>query len=54
MTASSYNHGVSESRVYNADNTLASITFTGAATGDLSDDWDANKNETSETILAEQ
>ncbi len=50
ITASSYNNGVSESRAYNTDNTLASISFTGAAIGDLSYGWDANKNQTSETI----
>jgi len=42
MTASSYNNGVSESRAYNTDNTLASISFTGAAIGDLSYRWDGN------------
>jgi RHS repeat-associated protein len=41
---------VSESRAYNTDNTLASISFTGAAIGDLSYGWDANKNKTSEAI----
>jgi len=50
MTASSYNNGGSESRAYNTDNTLASISFTGAAIGDLSYGWDANKNQTFETI----
>lgn len=50
MTSSSYNNGVSESRTYNADNTLAGISHTGAAIGDLTYGWDANKNKTSESI----
>jgi len=50
MTSSSYNNGVSESRTYNDDNTLASINYTGAAIGNLSYTWDANKNKMSETI----
>lgn len=45
-----YNNGVSETRAYNTDNTLASISFTGADIGDLAYGWDANKNKTSETI----
>jgi hypothetical protein len=35
MTSSSYHNGVSESRTYNDDNTVASISFTGAAIGNL-------------------
>ena len=50
MTSSSYNNGVSESRTYNDDNTVASISFTGAAIGNLGYTWDANLNKTSETI----
>jgi len=50
MTSSSYNNGISESRTYNDDNTLASINYTGAAIGNLSYTWDANKNKMSETI----
>jgi RHS repeat-associated protein len=50
MVSSSYNNGVSESRTYNDDNTLASIIYTGAAIGNLSYTWDANKNKMSETI----
>jgi len=50
MTSSAYHNGVSESRAYNADNTLAGIQFNGAPVGDLSYTWDANKNKTSEDI----
>ena len=50
MLTSSYNNGVSETRAYNNDNTLASISFSGAPIGDLSYSWDANKNKTSESI----
>jgi RHS repeat-associated protein len=50
MTSSSYHNGVSESRTYNNDNTVASISFTGAAIGNLGYTWDANLNKTSETI----
>jgi RHS repeat-associated protein len=46
----SYNNGVSETRAYNNDNTLASISFSGASIGNLSYGWDANKNKTSEGI----
>ena len=34
----------------NNDNTLSSITFTGAPIGDLTYGWDDNKNKTSEDI----
>ena len=50
MLTSTYNNGVVETRSYNNDNTLASISYTGAAIGNLSYGWDANKNKTSETI----
>ncbi|GAB5406686.1 MAG: hypothetical protein Aurels2KO_49170 [Aureliella sp.] len=50
MTGSSYNNGVSESRSYNSDNTLASISYSGASIGNLSYSWDDNKNKTAETI----
>jgi RHS repeat-associated protein len=50
MLTSSYNNGVGETRAYNNDNTLASINFSGAAIGNLSYNWDANKNKTSEGI----
>ena len=50
MTSSSYHNGVSESRTYNSDNTVASISFTVAAIGNLAYTWDANLNKTSETI----
>jgi hypothetical protein len=50
MTSSSYNNGVSESRTYNDDNTLAGISFTGASIGNLTYGWDENKNKTSESI----
>ena len=36
LTSSSYNDGVGETRSYNDDNTLASISYSGAAIGDLS------------------
>jgi len=39
-----------ETRSYNDDNTLASISYSGAAIGDLSYTWDANQNKTSESI----
>ncbi len=44
MTSSTYNNGVSETRAYNTDNTLASINFAGASIGNLTYGWDANKN----------
>jgi len=50
MLTSAYNNGVSETRAYNNDNTLASINFTGAPIDNLSYNWDANKNKTSEGI----
>ena len=50
MTSSSYNNGVSESRGYNTDNTLASITFSGASIGNMTYSWDSNKNKTAEEI----
>ncbi|MEO1527314.1 MAG: RHS repeat-associated core domain-containing protein [Planctomycetota bacterium] len=50
MLTSTYNNGVSETRAYNSDNTLVSIVFAGAAIGNLSYGWDANKNKTRETI----
>ena len=50
MTSSSYNNGVSESRTYNDDNTLAGISFTGASIGNLTYGRDSNKNKTSESI----
>ena len=40
----------SGTRTYNDDNTLASISYSGAPVGDLSYTWDANKNKTSESI----
>ena len=43
MLTSSYNNGVSETRAYNNDNTLASISFSGASVGDLSYNWDDNR-----------
>ena len=50
MLTSSYSNGVSETRAYNNDNTLASIGFSGAPTGHLIYNWDANENKTSEGI----
>ena len=50
MTSSGYNNGVSESRSYNNDNTLASISYSGAAIGTYSYTWDVNKNKTAESI----
>ena len=50
MISSSYNNGVSESRSYDMDDTLTNISFLGANIGDLSYNWDANKNKTSEVI----
>ncbi|XZE56132.1 RHS repeat domain-containing protein [Planctomycetaceae bacterium SH139] len=50
MTGSSYGNGVSESRSYNTDNTLASISFSGVASRSRSYGWDHNKNKTSESI----
>ncbi len=45
-------NGVSETRAYNTENTLASIIFSGASIGNLSYGWDANKNKTSEVRIA--
>ncbi|WP_218933574.1 RHS repeat-associated core domain-containing protein [Rubripirellula lacrimiformis] len=50
MTGSAYNNGVSAIRAYNTDNTLASITHSGAAVGNYTYGWDSNKNKTSEAI----
>ena len=50
MTSSGYNNGVSESRSYNNDNTLASISYSGAAIRTYSYTWDVNKNKTAESI----
>jgi RHS repeat-associated protein len=52
MLTSTYDNGVTDTRTYNTDNTLAEIDFggTGSAIGDLTYGWDSNKNKTSETI----
>ena len=50
MLTSNYNNGVGETRAYNNDNTLSSISFTGAPIGNLNYGWDDNKNKTSESI----
>ena len=50
MLTSNYNNGVGETRAYNSDNTLSSISFTGAPIGNLNYGWDDNKNKTSESI----
>ncbi len=50
MLTSEYDNGVKETRAYNNDNTLSSITYTGASIGNLSYGWDENKNKTSESI----
>jgi hypothetical protein len=52
MLTRTYDNGVTDTRTYNTDNTLAEIDFggTGSAIGDLTYGWDANKNKTSETI----
>ena len=50
MTSSVYNNGVTQTRAYNNDNTLASITHTGASIGNYTYGWDDNKNKTSEAI----
>ena len=50
MQTSNYNNGVGETRAYNNDNTLSSISFTGAPIGNLNYGWDDNKNKTSESI----
>ena len=44
-----YNNGVSSTRTYNLDNTLAAIDHSGSI-GDYSYTWDENKNKTSESI----
>ena len=44
------NNGVSDTRAYNSDNMLTSISFSGASIGDLSYGWDANQKQTSEPI----
>ena len=45
------NNGVSDTRAYSTDNTLASISFAGASIGNLTYGWDANKNKTSEAYV---
>ena len=50
MVSSSYDNGVSQMHSYNADNTLAGITYNGAPIGGLLYSWDVNKNKLSETI----
>ncbi len=49
LVTDAYNNTVTESRTYNLDNTLASITDN-KSIGNLSYTWDANKNKTAETI----
>ena len=44
MTSSSYNNGLAESPTYQNDNTLATITYTGAAIGNLVYTWDHTDN----------
>ena len=50
MLTSTYNNSVVETRAYNNDNTLSSISYTGASLGNLTYAWDDNKNKTSEAI----
>jgi len=50
LISSSDHNGVGETRVHNDDNTLATISYSGAAIGGLSYTWDANQNKTSESI----
>ena len=45
-------NGVSETRAYETDNTLASINFAGASIGNLTYGWDASKDKTSEAHIA--
>ncbi len=42
LTSNNYNNGVNETRAYNTDNTLASITFGGSGTGigNMTYGWD--------------
>ena len=44
MTSSSYSNGFTESRTYQTDNTLATITYTGTAIGNLAYTWDQTDN----------
>ena len=50
MTDSTYAGGVSETRAYNTDNTLTSISFRGTALQSYSYGWDDNKNKPRKTI----
>jgi RHS repeat-associated protein len=52
MSSSTLGNGVVETRGYNSDNTLSTISFggNGTAIGNLTYTWDSNKNKTSETI----
>ena len=45
-----FDNRFSQTRSYNDDGTLATISFSGAPIGDLSYGWDANQNKTSEAI----
>jgi hypothetical protein len=51
-SSSTLGNGVVETRSYNSDNTLSTISFGGSGTaiGNLTYTWDSNKNKTSETI----
>jgi RHS repeat-associated protein len=51
-SSSTLGNGVVETRGYNSDNTLSTISFGGSGTaiGNLAYTWDSNKNKTSETI----
>ena len=49
LVTDAYNNTVTETRTYNLDNTLASISDN-KSIGDLNYTWDANKNKTAETI----
>ena len=52
MDTSTYGNGVITNHTYNADSTLAGITYSGSGSdiGDYSYTWDTNKNKLSETI----
>lgn len=45
------NNGVSEARAYNTDNSLASISFSGASIGNLTYGWEAKNKKTCQTNI---
>ena len=50
LTICALGNGITDTRSYNSDNTLATITSSNTDIGTSSYTWDENKNKTSETI----